>query len=61
MVGRFTGSAIMQKFRAPRLLRVFAGDSLLWLLVVVVASGATPVWAIVLSFSIPSCFRPFLL
>jgi FHS family L-fucose permease-like MFS transporter len=26
MVGRFTGSAIMQKFRAPRLLRVFAGE-----------------------------------
>ena len=48
MIGRFTGSAIMQKVRAPRLLDLFAGASLLCLLVVLFTSGAAPVWAIVL-------------
>jgi MFS transporter, FHS family, L-fucose permease len=48
MIGRFTGSAIMQKVAAPRLLSLFAGGSLLCLLVVLLASGAAPVWAIVL-------------
>lgn len=48
MIGRFTGSAIMQKVRAPRLLSLFAGASLLCLLVVLFTSGAAPVWAIVL-------------
>jgi FHS family L-fucose permease-like MFS transporter len=48
MVGRFTGSAIMQKIAAPRLLSLFAAGSLLCLLVVLFASGTTPVWAIVL-------------
>src|SRR5580765_6737954 len=48
MIGRFTGSAIMHKVAAPRLLSLFAGGSLLCLLVVLFASGVAPVWAIVL-------------
>ena len=48
MIGRFAGSAIMQKVPAPRLLSLFAGGSLLCLLVVLFASGTAPVWAIVL-------------
>ena len=48
MIGRFAGSAIMQKVPAPRLLSLFAGGSLVCLLVVLLASGQTPVWAIVL-------------
>jgi MFS transporter, FHS family, L-fucose permease len=48
MIGRFTGSAIMRKIAAPRLLSFFAGGSLLCLLVVLFASGMAPVWAIVL-------------
>jgi FHS family L-fucose permease-like MFS transporter len=48
MIGRFAGSAIMQKVAAPRLLSLFAGSSLLCLMVVLFASGAAPVWAIVL-------------
>jgi FHS family L-fucose permease-like MFS transporter len=48
MIGRFGGSAIMQKVAAPRLLSLFAGGSLISLVVVLFASGAAPVWAIVL-------------
>lgn len=48
MIGRFTGSAIMHKVAAPRLLSLFAAGSLLCLLVVLFASGVAPVWAIVL-------------
>ena len=48
MIGRFAGSAIMQKVAAPRLLSVFAGGSFVCLLVVLLASGQAPVWAIVL-------------
>src|SRR5579863_2908211 len=48
MIGRFTGSAIMQKIPAQRLLSLFAGGSLLSLLVVLFATGAAPAWAIVL-------------
>jgi FHS family L-fucose permease-like MFS transporter len=48
MIGRFLGSAIMQKVAAPRLLSLFAGGSLLCLLVVLFSSGTAPVWAIVL-------------
>jgi MFS transporter, FHS family, L-fucose permease len=48
MIGRFAGSAIMQKVSAPRLLSLFAGGSLVCLLIVLFASGAAPVWAIVL-------------
>ena len=48
MIGRFTGSAIMHKVPAPRLLSLFAGGSLLSLMVVLLASGTAPAWAIVL-------------
>jgi len=48
MIGHFAGSAIMQKVPAPRLLSLFAGGSLVCLLVVLLASGQAPVWAIVL-------------
>jgi FHS family L-fucose permease-like MFS transporter len=48
MIGRFSGSAIMKKVRAPRLLSIFAGGSLLSLLVILFAAGSAPAWAIVL-------------
>lgn len=48
MIGRFTGSAIMRKIAPSRLLSLFAAGSLLLLLVVLFASGAPTVWAIVL-------------
>lgn len=48
MIGRFTGSALMSKIAAPRLLSAFAGGSLFCLLVVLSISGIAPVWAIVL-------------
>ena len=48
MIGRFAGSAVMKKVAAPRLLSLFAGGSLLCLLVVLFAAGTAPVWAIVL-------------
>ncbi|MFZ0733080.1 MAG: L-fucose:H+ symporter permease [Candidatus Sulfotelmatobacter sp.] len=48
MIGRFTGSAIMRKVAPSRLLSLFAGGSLLSLLVVLFASGEPTVWAIVL-------------
>jgi FHS family L-fucose permease-like MFS transporter len=48
MIGRFAGSATMQKVAAPRLLSLFGGGSLVCLLVVLFASGIAPVWAIVL-------------
>ena len=48
MIGRFTGSAVMKTIAAPRLLSVFAGGSLLCLLIILLAAGVAPVWAIVL-------------
>ena len=48
MIGRFAGSAIMQKIPAPRLLSFFAAGSLLSLVVVLVTTGTAPAWAIVL-------------
>jgi FHS family L-fucose permease-like MFS transporter len=48
MIGRFAGSAIMKRVAAPKLLSVFAGGALVSLLVVLLASGSAPVWAIVL-------------
>ncbi len=48
MIGRFAGSAIMQKVAPPRLLSLFAAGSLVSLLVVLFATGAAPAWAIVL-------------
>lgn len=48
MLGRFAGSAIMKKVAASRLLSLFAGGSLICLLIVLLASGHVPVWAVVL-------------
>jgi FHS family L-fucose permease-like MFS transporter len=48
MIGRFGGSAIMRKISPPRLLSLFAAGSLISLIVVLTATGAIPVWAIVL-------------
>jgi FHS family L-fucose permease-like MFS transporter len=48
MIGRFTGSAVMQKVAPPRLLSLFASGSLLCLVIILFAVGAAPVWAIVL-------------
>jgi len=48
MIGRFTGSAIMRKVPAASLLSLFAGGSLLCLLVVLLGAGQPTVWAIVL-------------
>lgn len=48
MIGRFTGSAVMQKIAPPRLLSVFAGGSLFCLVIILFAAGIAPVWAIVL-------------
>lgn len=48
MIGRFAGSAIMKYVPAPRLLSLFAGGSLISVLVVLLGSGTAPVWAVVL-------------
>ena len=48
MVGRFAGSAIMRNVAAPRLLSLFAAGSLVCVLVVLLASGTAPVWALAL-------------
>ncbi|HKU28344.1 MAG TPA: hypothetical protein VJQ54_22945, partial [Candidatus Sulfotelmatobacter sp.] len=48
MIGRFAGSAIMQKIAAPRLLSLFAAGSVISLVVVLVTTGVAPAWAIVL-------------
>ncbi len=48
MLGRFAGSAIMKKIPAANLLSIFAAGSLACLVLVSVASGQVPVWAVVL-------------
>ena len=48
MIGRFTGSAIMKKIAPPRLLSLFAGGSLICLMLILLRSGMVTVWAIVL-------------
>jgi FHS family L-fucose permease-like MFS transporter len=48
MIGRFAGSAIMKHIAASRLLSLFAVSSLACLAVILLASGAAPMWAIVL-------------
>jgi len=48
MIGRFSGSAIMHKIAPARLLSVFAGGSLLCLLLILIGSGRPTAWAIVL-------------
>lgn len=48
MIGRFAGSAMMKHIPAPRLLSLFAGGALVCVLVAILATGAAPVWAVVL-------------
>jgi len=48
MIGRFAGSAMMKHIPAPRLLSLFGVASLTCLTVVLMGTGAAPVWAIVL-------------
>jgi len=48
MIGRFTGSAMMKIVPAARLLSLFAAGALSSILVVLFATGVTPVWAVVL-------------
>ena len=48
MLGRFAGSAMMKIVAATRLLSIFAAGALVSVLVVLFATGAAPVWAVVL-------------
>jgi MFS transporter, FHS family, L-fucose permease len=48
MVGRFAGSAIMKHIPAAKLLSLFACGALVCGMVALLASGSTPVWAVVL-------------
>jgi FHS family L-fucose permease-like MFS transporter len=48
MVGRFAGSAMMERIAPPRLLGLFAACAFLCTLTAVAGSGAAPVWAVVL-------------
>ncbi|MDO6412839.1 sugar MFS transporter [Sphingomonas sp. BIUV-7] len=48
MVGRFVGSAIMQKFRAEDVLAVFAAGALIVMLTVLFTSGHVAMWALIL-------------
>lgn len=48
MLGRFSGSAMMNKIAPSRLLSIFAGGSLLCLMVILLASGLPTIVAIVL-------------
>jgi len=47
MIGRFAGSAMMKVVPAARLLSLFAAGALVSILVVLFATGAAPVWAVV--------------
>lgn len=48
MIGRFAGSAVMKRIPAPRLLSLFGVAALACLTIVLLGTGAAPVWAIVL-------------
>jgi FHS family L-fucose permease-like MFS transporter len=48
MLGRFSGSYIMKRVSAARLLSLFAFSTLISLLVVLLGTGAAPLWAVVL-------------
>jgi len=48
MLGRFAGSAMMKHVAASRLLSAFAMSALTCLAIVLVGSGAAPIWALVL-------------
>src|SRR5712672_3190299 len=61
MIGRFSGSYIMKRVPAARLLSLFALSTLIGLLVVLLGSGVAPLWAVVLigffhSFIFPTIF-----
>src|SRR5712672_1110073 len=61
MIGRFSGSYIMKRVPAARLLSLFALSTLICLLVVLLGSGVAPLWAVVLigffhSFIFPTIF-----
>src|ERR1700730_10574659 len=58
MIGRFAGSAIMKHVAAPRLLSWFGFAALTCLAIVLLASGAAPVWAVVLLGFFHSIFFP---
>jgi FHS family L-fucose permease-like MFS transporter len=48
MIGRFSGSYIMKRVPAARLLSWFAVSTVICLLVVLLGSGVAPLWAVVL-------------
>jgi len=48
MLGRFSGSYIMKRVPAARLLSLFSLSTLICLLVVLLGSGVAPLWAVVL-------------
>jgi FHS family L-fucose permease-like MFS transporter len=48
MVGRLVGSTVMKYVSAPKLLRIFAGSSVLCVTIALLASGYVSVWAVVL-------------
>ena len=48
MIGRFSGSYIMKRVPAAKLLSLFAFSTLICLLVVLLGTGAAPLWAVVL-------------
>jgi len=58
MIGRFAGSAIMKHVAAPRLLSWFGFAAITCLTCVLLASGAVPIWALVLLGFFHSIFFP---
>ena len=48
MIGRFAGSAIMQKFRAENVLAVFAVGAFVMMLGAILLSGTAAMWALIL-------------
>jgi MFS transporter, FHS family, L-fucose permease len=58
MIGRFAGSAIMKHVAAPRLLSWFGFAAITCLTIVLLASGAVPIWALVLLGFFHSIFFP---
>jgi FHS family L-fucose permease-like MFS transporter len=48
MIGRFAGSAIMKRIAASHLLSLFGMSALICLTVVLLGTGVTPMWALVL-------------
>jgi len=48
MIGRFAGSAVMKNIAASRLLTLFGMSALTCLMIVLLGTGAAPVWALVL-------------